>query len=179
MDDPPDAGWWRSESLRQWSVGGDAAVDDALTYGALRVEPTGATWEASHGTVRALRVVVRLDAELLARVTHSPSTRGELERALSMGLANRPHDALADVDLAWDGTLRREAGYRGAARATATPEEGIRAFLAARGVTSTVTVSARGARAVARAGEALDADARAAVSDAARWIAGVTRLTWA
>lgn len=178
MGDPPDAGWWRAESLRQWSAGSDAAVDDALTHGVLHIEPTGATWEASHGTVRALRVVVRLDAELLARVTHGPSPREELVRALSMGLAERPHDALADVDLAWDGTLRRESGYRGAARTAATPEEGIRAFLRARGVTATVTVSARGARGEAHAQEPLDADARDAVADAARWIIGVTRLTW-
>lgn len=178
MDDPPDGAWWQLESRRLQHAGLDAAVDDALATGSLRVSPTGATWEASHGTVRALRVTVCLDAELLGRVTRTPSTHDELVRALTLGLAERPHDALADVALAWDGTVRRPGGYRGDTRVDATPDEGIGAFLRGRGVLAPVAVTLRGDRAVAHADVSLDGEARAAVADAARLIARATRLTW-
>lgn len=65
---------------------GDPLAREALEAGGVEVEHAVATWESSHGTVQAHRVVLVLPAEVHARVSASPAAHDALSAALASAL---------------------------------------------------------------------------------------------
>jgi hypothetical protein len=103
-----------SESLRHAALDalgplGHGLAREALETGYLEVTPDVATWEASHGTVRGDRVVVRVPADLAARLLEAPAAQDELAHAISAALASSGSHAL--YDLAFD--VGERAGFHG------------------------------------------------------------------
>lgn len=93
---------------------GHPLAREALETGALDVIPDVARWEASHGTVRGDRVVVRVARALLDALLESPAAQDALAHGIGAAIGAIGERAL--YDLAFDvGSCERLGGgpYRG------------------------------------------------------------------
>jgi hypothetical protein len=77
----------RRRALDELGPLGDALARTALEVGRLEMELGVATWEASHGTVRAHRGVLVLPNDLHARVTAAPGSVDAITRAVAAAVA--------------------------------------------------------------------------------------------
>ena len=87
----------RIRALEVLGALGDVLAHETLEACAIAVEHDVRTWESSHGTVRAHRVVVRVPAELYARVAANHPARDSLAAALSAAMSERGGHSVADV----------------------------------------------------------------------------------
>lgn len=76
---------------------GDALAREALESGSALVEHDVLTWEGSHGTTHAHRVVLVVPQELAARLASTHAAKDGLAAALSAAMAERAGHAVADV----------------------------------------------------------------------------------
>jgi len=106
------------ESLRRRALEalgplGDPLAREALERGTVAVESEAVTWEGTQGTMHGHRVVVSLDAELLARATASYATRDAVTAALSAAMAERSGHAVSNVGFEVAGSAPRASSpYR-------------------------------------------------------------------
>lgn len=89
----------RSRALEALGPLGDPLAREALERGVVAVEAEAVIWEGTQGTMRGHRIVLILDAELLARANASHATRDAVTAALSAAMAERAGHAVSDVRL--------------------------------------------------------------------------------
>jgi len=96
---------------------GHPLAREALTLGALTLEPSTHHWDSSHGPVAAHPVTLRVDAGLLGTLHRAPGAHEALVASLSAAMSADIGTTLERLDLAWDGTVRTAsmAAYRGSA----------------------------------------------------------------
>jgi hypothetical protein len=142
-----DAERVRARAIDALGALGDSRAREALESAEIAIEPSIATWEGSSGTVHGHRVVVAIDAALLARVRASPATEDALHAALAAAIAEGPRDALHDLRLAWRPHAITATAYRGVApdspRAATPLHEAMAAYLGATGDPALVEMAAR------------------------------------
>lgn len=110
---PPDDAL-RRRALDALGPLGHGVAREALETGALEVERDVAAWEASHGTVHGDRVVVRVEAAVVARILETPAAQDELAHAISAALAADGARTLYDLAFDVSEVPRDGSPYRGA-----------------------------------------------------------------
>lgn len=89
----------RVRALDALGPAGPPLAREALELGALELEPHALAWESSHGHVTGLRAVLRLPADLRARVAAAPAAEDALVAALAVAVAAVPGRSLAELAL--------------------------------------------------------------------------------
>jgi hypothetical protein len=78
---------------------GDVLAREVIEVAEIDVIPNVASWEGSHGRVRADRVVLTIPTELFEAVGRKPSARHALEAAFAAAVAEEPHTSLYELVL--------------------------------------------------------------------------------
>jgi len=106
----------RIRALEMLGPLGDPLARAALEAGVASVEHDVRSWEGSHGTVHAHRVVVvvgeDLHARLVTKEASSHAARDALSAALSAAMAERAGNAVDDVALEIGAVDRPSSPYR-------------------------------------------------------------------
>ena len=103
----------RRRALEALGPLGDPLAREALEQGAVVVEGDAVMWEGTHGTMRGHRIVVILDADLLARANASHAARDAMTAALAAAMAEQAGHAVSDVRLeVGDSAPRASSPYR-------------------------------------------------------------------
>lgn len=103
----------RGQALEALGPLGDPLAREVLERGSAAVEGEAVIWEGTQGTMQGHRIVVILDADLLARANASHAARDALTAALSAAMAERAGHAVSDVRLELGvGTPRASSPYR-------------------------------------------------------------------
>jgi hypothetical protein len=108
---------WTGEALRRAAIAalgplGDARARDALVHGVVVLRPGVARWQASHGPVEGVGVVLRLDGPRLERALPH-AVEDALRAALAAAVATRPGESLFDFAIALGEGDLAETPYRG------------------------------------------------------------------
>ena len=78
---------------------GDVLAREVIEAADIDVVPGVASWEGSHGRVRADRVILTIPRELHEAVARRPAARHALEAAFAAAIAEEPHTSLYELIL--------------------------------------------------------------------------------
>lgn len=78
---------------------GDVLAREVIEVADIQVIPGIASWEGSHGRVRADRIVLTIPPELHEAVGRRPAARHALEAAFAAAVAEEPHTSLYELVL--------------------------------------------------------------------------------
>ena len=76
---------------------GDVLAREVIEVADIDVVPGVASWEGSHGRVRADRIVLRIPRDLHEAVGRRPAARHALEAAFAAAVAEEPHASLYEL----------------------------------------------------------------------------------
>jgi hypothetical protein len=103
----------RPRALEALGPLGDVLAREVIEAADIAVVPGVASWEGSHGRVRADRVVLTVPPELFEAVGRKPSTKHALEAAFAAAVAEEPHTSLYELVVERGASQRGKAGpYR-------------------------------------------------------------------
>jgi hypothetical protein len=105
----------RQRALEVLGPLGDALARDVIEVAEIDVLPGVASWEGSHGRVRADRIVLTIPPDLLEAVSRRPAARHALEAAFAAAVAEEPHTSLYEL------VLEQGTDERGPERGKAGP----------------------------------------------------------
>ena len=92
---------------------GDVLAREVIEVAEIDVVPGVASWEGSHGRVRADRIILTVPKELLDDVHKRPAARHALEAAFAAAVAEEPRASLYELVLEPGMPERGKAGpYR-------------------------------------------------------------------
>src|SRR5690606_6967587 len=100
----------RPRALEALGPLGDVLAREVIEVADIDVVPGVASWEGSHGRVRADRVILTVPQELFDAVTKRPSARHALEAAFAAAVAEEPRVSL--YELAVEAGTPRSMGGR-------------------------------------------------------------------
>lgn len=78
---------------------GDGLAREVIEAADIAVVPGVASWEGSHGRVRADRIILTIPTELHEAALRRPAARQALEAAFAAAVAEQPHTSLYELVL--------------------------------------------------------------------------------
>jgi hypothetical protein len=89
----------RARALEVLGPVGDAVAREVIEAAEIDVVAGVASWEGSHGRVRADRVILTIPPELYEAVGRKPYARHALQAAFAAAVAEEPHTSLYELVL--------------------------------------------------------------------------------